>query len=119
MFKLESRDGRIVIRGNTGVSLATGLNWYLNRYCHCHVSAARAAAESADPLPAVTPKVRQVSWARHRYFLNYCCFGYSLPWWDWDQWEELIDWMALHGVNMPLAVTGKKPSGRRSASNSA
>ena len=38
VFELESRDGRIVIRGNTGVSLATGLNWYLNQYCHCHVS---------------------------------------------------------------------------------
>jgi len=61
-----------------------------------------------DPLPAVTPKFRQISWARHRYFLNYCCFGYSLAWWDWPQWEELIDWMALHGVNMPLAVTGQE-----------
>ena len=34
VFEFESREGRIVIRGNTGVSLATGLNWYLNRYCH-------------------------------------------------------------------------------------
>jgi len=40
--------------------------------------------------------------------LNYCCFGYSLPWYDWEQWERLIDWMALHGVNMPLAVTGQE-----------
>ncbi len=108
VFELESRDGRIVIRGNTGVSLATGLNWYLNQYCHCHVSLHGRQLNLPDPLPAVTPKVRQVSWARHRYFLNYCCFGYSLPWWDWDQWEELIDWMALHGVNMPLAVTGQE-----------
>lgn len=108
VFELESRDGRIVIRGNTGVSLATGLNWYLNQYCDCHVSLHGRQLNLPDPLPAVTPKVRQVSWARHRYFLNYCCFGYSLPWWDWDQWEELIDWLALHGVNMPLAVTGQE-----------
>lgn len=108
VFELESRDGRIVIRGNTGVSLATGLNWYLNRYCYCHVSLHGRQLNLPAPLPAVTPKVRQVSWARHRYFLNYCCFGYSLPWWDWEQWEELIDWMALHGVNMPLAVTGQE-----------
>ena len=88
--------------------MATGLNWYLNHFCHCHVSLHGRQLNLPDPLPAVTPKVRQVSWARHRYFLNYCCFGYSLPWWDWDQWEELIDWMALHGVNMPLAVTGQE-----------
>jgi alpha-N-acetylglucosaminidase len=59
-------------------------------------------------LPQVQPKVRQVCWAKHRYFLNYCCFGYSLPWWDWDQWERLIDWMALNGINMPLAMTGQE-----------
>lgn len=108
VFELESREGRVVIRGNTGVSLATGLNWYLNHYCHCHVSLHGRQVDLRESLPPVTTKVRQVSWARHRYFLNYCCFGYSLPWWDWDQWEELIDWMALHGVNMPLAVTGQE-----------
>ncbi|MBM4095004.1 MAG: alpha-N-acetylglucosaminidase, partial [Planctomycetes bacterium] len=79
-----------------------------NHFCHCHVSLHGRQLDVPDPLPAVTPKVRQVSWARHRYFLNYCCFGYSLPWWNWDQWEELIDWMALHGVNMPLSVTGQE-----------
>jgi alpha-N-acetylglucosaminidase len=56
----------------------------------------------------VKPKVRRVAWASRRYFLNYCCFGYSLPWWDWTQWEQLVDWMALNGVNMPLSVTGQE-----------
>ena len=88
--------------------MATGLNWYLNHFCHCHVSLHGRQLNLPDPLPAVTPKVRQVTWTQYRYFLNYCCFGYSLPWWDWDQWQELIDWMALHGVNMPLAVTGQE-----------
>jgi alpha-N-acetylglucosaminidase len=49
-----------------------------------------------------------VSQDRWRYFLNYCCFGYSLPWYDWTQWEQLIDWMALNGVNAPLSVTGQE-----------
>ena len=40
--------------------------------------------------------------------MNYCCFGYSLPWYDWSQWELLIDWMALNGVNAPLSVTGQE-----------
>lgn len=108
VFEIESRDDRVVIRGNNGVALAAGLNWYLNHFCHCHVSLHGRQLNLPDPLPAVTPKVRQVTWTRHRYFLNYCCFGYSLPWWDWDQWEQLIDWMALHGVNLPLSVTGQE-----------
>ncbi len=108
VFEIESQGEQIVIRGNTAGSMATGLNWYLNHYCRCHVSLHGRQLDLPDPLPAVTPKVRQVAWAQYRYFLNYCCFGYSLPWWDWDQWEELIDWMALQGVNMPLAVTGQE-----------
>lgn len=29
-----------------------------------------------------------------------------MAFWDWDRWEKEIDWMALHGINIPLAVTG-------------
>ncbi len=108
VFEIETRDGKTIIRGNTGVSMATGLNWYLKHYCHCHVSWYGRQLNLPDPLPEVRPKIRQGSWTTYRYFLNYCCFGYSLPWWDWSQWEELIDWMALNGVNMPLAVTGQE-----------
>jgi len=108
VFELESKDLRIVVRGNNGVAMATGLNWYLKHYAHCHVSWYGNQLNLPAPLPEVRPKLRQVSWARHRYFLNYCCFGYSMPWWDWAQWERLIDWMALNGVNLPLAVTGQE-----------
>ena len=108
VFEIESCRGKVVIRGNTGVAMAMGLNWYLKHYCRCHVSWYGNQLDLPDPLPKVTPKVRNVSWAKHRYFLNYCCFGYSLPWWDWTQWEQLIDWMALNGVNMPLSVTGQE-----------
>ena len=32
--------------------------------------------------------------------------SYSSAFWDWRRWEREIDWMALHGVNLPLAFTG-------------
>lgn len=108
VFEIETRNGKVVIGGNTGVSMATGLNWYLKHYCHCHVSWYGDQLDLPDPLPVIQPKVRHVAWAKHRYMLNYCCFGYSLPFWDWPQWQRLIDWMALSGVNMPLSVTGEE-----------
>ena len=84
------------------------LNWYL-KYCgHCHVSLNGRQLDLPPRLPVVKEKVRQVGWARSRYFLNYCTFGYSMPWWDWTQWERFIDWMALNGINQPLAVTGQE-----------
>ena len=108
VFELESVGPRVVVRGNNGVAMAMGLNWYLKYFAHCHVSWYGNQLNLPDPLPKVPGKVRHVSWAKQRYFLNYCCFGYSLPWWDWPQWERLIDWMALNGVNMPLSVTGQE-----------
>ena len=108
VFEIESVEQKVVIRGNDGVALATGLNWYLKYYCHCHVSWNGTQLNMPDVLPQVQPKVRRITWAKYRYFLNYCCFGYSLPWYDWAQWEKLIDWMALNGINAPLSVTGQE-----------
>ena len=108
VFEIESTAGRVVIRGNSGVSMAMGLNWYLKYYARCHVSWYGDQLSLPNPLPPVQSKLRRTCWAQQRYFLNYCCFGYSLPWWDWPQWERLIDWMALNGVNMPLSVTGQE-----------
>lgn len=108
VFELESRGEGIVLRGNNGVSLASALNWYLKYYCHAHVSWCGSQLDLPKPLPAVPVKVRHVSPFRYRYCFNYCAFSYSLAWWDWDQWERMIDWMALHGINLPLAVTGQE-----------
>ncbi|UCG58473.1 MAG: alpha-N-acetylglucosaminidase C-terminal domain-containing protein [Phycisphaerales bacterium] len=108
VFEVETHAGKVIIRGNNAVSLATGLNWYLKHYCHCHVSWCGSQLDLPDPLPPVEERIRRTAWAKHRYLLNYCCFGYSLPWWDFSQWERLIDWMALNGVNTPLAVTGQE-----------
>jgi alpha-N-acetylglucosaminidase len=35
-------------------------------------------------------------------------FADSYVWWDWARWEKEIDWMALHGINLPLAFTGQE-----------
>jgi alpha-N-acetylglucosaminidase len=108
VFEIEGVEGKIVLRGNNGVSLASALNWYLKHYCHAHLSWCGDQLSLPNPLPVVPEKVRQVSPFRYRYCFNYCAFSYSLAWWDWPRWERMIDWMALHGINMPLAITGQE-----------
>ncbi len=108
VFEIESKNDQIIIRGNQAVSMAMGLNWYLKYYCYCDVSLFGNQLNVPDKPPVVNPKIRRVSPDKYRYMLNYCCFGYTLPWWDWAQWEKLIDWMALSGINMPLSVTGEE-----------
>lgn len=34
--------------------------------------------------------------------------GYSSAWWQWEQWERNIDWMALNGINLALAFTAQE-----------
>ncbi|MCP4642714.1 MAG: alpha-N-acetylglucosaminidase, partial [bacterium] len=108
VFEIEASDGTVTLRGSTGVAIASALNWYLREYAHCNVSFRGNQLDLPDPLPDVEGTVRIVTPFKHRYCFNFCCFSYSMAWWDWAQWERVIDWMALHGINMPLAVTGQE-----------
>lgn len=36
-----------------------------------------------------------------------------MSWWNWERWQKEIDWMALNGINMPLAVTGQNSVWKR------
>ncbi len=33
--------------------------------------------------------------------------SYSMAFWNWSRWEQELDWMALQGINLPLAFTGQ------------
>lgn len=41
-----------------------------------------------------------------RYHFNTVTFGYTTAFWDFEKWELLLDWLALRGVNLPLAWVG-------------
>ena len=108
-FELESSGGKIIIRGSSNLAFSRGFNWYLNNYCHTSVSWFKAEpVDIPANLPMVDKKVKQSCRFEKRFFLNYCTFGYTTLWWQWPEWERFIDWMALNGINMPLAITGQE-----------
>lgn len=108
-FTLRSSDGRIIIEANNAGSMAVGLNHYLKYYCKTEVSwYASDPVELPDTLPLVDKEVSLSARLSERFFLNYCTSGYSMPFWQWQDWERFIDWMALNGVNLPLATTGQE-----------
>ena len=108
LFEVESRGNKIVLRGTSGVAVASALYHYLTQFCHCQITWNGTNLHLPAMLPAVRPKVRKNTPYEYRYYLNYCTFNYSMSWWDWSRWEKEIDWMALHGINMPLALTGEE-----------
>lgn len=109
VFTLNWINGKLVIGGNDNNSMAVGFNYYLKYYCHTDVTWYSAdKIELPLKMPELKGAIRRKANYANRFFLNYCTFGYSLPWWSWHDWERLIDWMALNGVNMPLAITGEE-----------
>ncbi len=107
-FELDQQGKKVVIRGNTWVNIASGLNWYLKYYAGIHLSWNQMQAKLPAVMPAVTKKERHETDLTLRYDFNYCTFSYSMAFWDWARWEKEIDWMALHGINLPLAIVGEE-----------
>ena len=107
-FEIETKNGKIILRGNNGVAIASALYYYLTEYCHCQVTWNGTNLKLPAKLPVLPKKIRKETRYQYRYYLNYCTFNYSMSWWDWPRWEKEIDWMALHGINMPLAITGEE-----------
>lgn len=108
-FTIKSEGTKIIISGNNANSMAVGLNYYLKNYCLTTVSWYKEdPIELPKTLPVIPSEVTVKAIVPTRFFLNYCTFGYSMTWWKWSDWEHFIDWMALNGINMPLATTGQE-----------
>ncbi|KAL6074088.1 N-acetylglucosaminidase, alpha [Balamuthia mandrillaris] len=133
-FQLSSKqiDSKTVIfiEGSSGVSLASGLYHYLKHYCNAIVTWGEDGTGNQlslpSPLPPVVVDAKKgegseeeeeeegedqevvVATVPYRYYMNVCTVSYSSAWWQWDRWEKEIDWMALHGINLPLSFTGQE-----------
>ena len=107
-FELDQTGHRVTVRGNSWVNIASGLNWYLKYYAGIHLTWNQMHAKLPAVLPCVEKPERHETDLTLRYDFNYCTFSYSMAFWDWQRWEQEIDWMALHGVNLPLAIVGEE-----------
>ena len=71
-----SAQNKPVVRGNTGVSLASALNYYLKYFCYASVTwgvnGTGDQLSLPSPLPRVSQKIRTVSPVKYRYYMNVC-----------------------------------------------
>nr|GLL24956.1 alpha-N-acetylglucosaminidase [Ipomoea trifida] len=115
-YKSSSGDSpQILIQGTTAIEITSGLHWYLKYWCGAHISWEKTGGIQINsvPKPGLLPSVntegvmiqRPVPW---NYYQNVVTSSYSYVWWDWQRWEKEIDWMALQGINLPLAFTGQE-----------
>ena len=111
-FVLDCDGQKVRVTASDCIAATTGINWYLQHYAGVDISWNSPTGKLPQTLPAVTGE-RHNSSVDYRYYLNFCTHSYSMAFWDWDRWQQEIDWMALHGVNLPLVITGMEGVWRR------
>ena len=107
VFVITSQGGKPCIKGNSQLSVATGINWYLNHHARINLTWNNLTTDLVSatlPVPAVEEK--HICNTKYRYNFNTCTFSYSMAFWTWERWQKEIDWMALHGINAPLNLVG-------------
>ena len=112
-FELSNEGDKILVKGNNGVSLATGINHFLKYYCNVHISQVGDQVTMPATVPQIDGTVRKETKAKVRYSYNYCTLSYSMAFWGEEEWRNELDWLALNGVNVVLDATAQEEVWRR------
>ncbi|KAJ9157206.1 Alpha-N-acetylglucosaminidase [Pleurostoma richardsiae] len=101
-------DGKILVEGNSLSALLSGLHNYLSNVVHVDVwwFIGSRLDVAPNPLPKLATPLKGSSVVPYRYHFNTVTTSYSSAFWTWDDWELQLDWMALRGINLPLAWIG-------------
>lgn len=111
VYEIDACDGRLVLRGDCKISLAVAYNRYLKDYLGVNLSHCgnnTVVEPKLKKLPLPDKKIRQIIIQDKRACMSFPSMSYSACWWNWERWEREIDFMAMNGVNMPLATTGSE-----------
>lgn len=113
-FQIESLGDKIILRGNNINSIAVALNYYYEYYLNQTYSRfGEDKIKVVLPLPKIEDVIEKKIDMNLRYNYNHVAYGYTMAYWDFEQWEREIDWMALNGFNMALHLTGHEEVIRR------
>lgn len=107
IFETQVKGGKLEIKGSSGVALCRAFYNYVKSQ---NAGISTWSGNRVD-LPAKLkdmPVTKVISPFQNHYYFNVVTYGYTMPYWDWQRWEQEIDWMALHGVDMPLALVANE-----------
>jgi alpha-N-acetylglucosaminidase len=110
-FSISDSGNKTTIMGSGANELSAGVGYYWREHCNMTIGWTRGGGSNVftpkewPKVGAVVSRKRAVPWS---YFMNVCTQSYSLVWYGWKEWEHMIDWMALSGINNVLATTGQE-----------
>eukprot|EP00035_Acanthoeca_spectabilis_P028652 m.471561 g.471561 ORF g.471561 m.471561 type:complete len:835 (-) comp31250_c0_seq1:128-2632(-) len=100
------------VTGTSGVELTRGVATYLRAHCNMSFAWARTGGNQVQ-WPTTWPVLSGTTVTTYRnteysYFQNVVASSYTFAFYGWPEWEALIDWQALTGINLALAYTGQE-----------
>ena len=106
-YEFSASDGRVKVKGSSAVALCRGAYSYLREHCGAMITWSGHHLDLPAKLPDASATHVLCPFEQIQY-LNPCTFGYSAAFWNWDRWQKELDWMALHGITMALALEGQE-----------
>ena len=104
-YSLEVKEGTLYLEGSSPVALCKGFHDYILSEGYGVSNWSGNRLEFPQMLPDMDKQIVVSPFDNHLFY-NVCTFGYTTPFWGWEQWEKEIDWLALHGFDMPLSPIG-------------
>jgi len=106
-FWVKAINGKVTIEATTQVALSYGAYSYFKDIGAASISWEGKRVSLPTRFPDYDSGTVETPFT-YRAYLNVCAYGYTTPWWDIKRWEQEIDWMALHGINMPVSMEGQE-----------
>lgn len=107
-YCITAENGTLYVKANNYISACMGIYDYLKKYCGVQLSWCGNRAINITELTMFDGVFSREIEQKFRVYMNYCTLDYSMCWWDFSRWEKEIDFMAMNGINMPLAVIGSE-----------
>lgn len=104
-FSYHAAEDRLRLRGTDQIAIAAAFHHYCSEHLGLRFTWQRRRLDLPDTFTDAYDE-KGATELVHRYYLNFVTYGYTMAFWDWQRWEQEIDWMALHSINRPLMTIG-------------
>ena len=104
-FTIACDGSKIYVKANSMSAMTAGINRFLQYHAGVDISWNSMTGRLPAELPVVAEE-RHAASVPLQYYLNFCTHSYTRAFWDEARWQQEIDLMALHGINMPLVTEG-------------
>ena len=105
-YEVYAEDGKIVLAGNSNLSLAMAYYRYLSEFCGIIITSGDYDISTLGTAPLPDRKITCTVKQKIRARTSYEFFALEGNYWGFDRWEKEIDFMAMHGINTPLQPVG-------------